>query len=85
MRDLADNVEELRQVPVAELIAAPDLGGKLRGLRAALREEAPRPRRAHAKRHVRILRIGDDERARGAVGLYLGELGFEGFHFLATD
>ena len=80
MRDLPDDVEELRQVAVPKFIPAPDLGRKLRRPRPAPREEAPWPGSAHAERHVRILRISDDEGTRSARGLDFSELGVEGFH-----
>src|SRR6266511_864141 len=78
--DLADDVEELRQVAITELVASPDLGRKLREPGAAPREVVARPRRADAKGHVGVLGVGDDECARARIRFDLSEFGVEGFH-----
>ena len=77
VHDLADDVEELGQVAVAELVAGPDFGREARRALAAQGEVRTRPGRAHAEGHISVLRVRDDECAGRRVGLDLGQLGFE--------
>jgi hypothetical protein len=63
-RDFADDVQKLRQIAVAEFLAAPDFGRKAGRMRPARGQIAARAGRAHAKGHVRVLGVGDDKVAR---------------------
>ena len=66
--DLADDVEKLGQVPVAELVARPNLRRKLRWVRTLGRKISAMAKRTNPERHVRVLGIGDDKRiARSRV------------------
>ena len=71
MHDLTDNVEKLWEIAIAILLARPDLGREARGSLAAQREIGARTRSPHAKGHVRVLCVRDDERAGGRIGFDL--------------
>src|SRR6185503_20357481 len=78
--NFADHIEELGEIAVAVLVAGPDFGGEMRVTFAVRGKIMSRTGRADAEGHVRVLRVGDDERARGGIRFDLGEFGVEGLH-----
>src|SRR5262249_34144507 len=72
MSYFADDVEKLREVAVAILVACPDFRRKLRGTHSAGCEITAWAGGSHAKGHVGVFGIGDDESARGAICFYFG-------------
>ena len=78
----ADDVEELRKIAVPIFLPRPHFRGEARRALAATGQVGARPRRAHAKGHVGIFGIGQNECARGRIRFQLSQLGVERFHIL---
>src|SRR5262249_16004904 len=84
MNNFANDIEKLGKVAIAELAARPEFRRKPSGPFAAPGQIRTGSRGAHAKRHVRVFRVRQDEGARRRIGFDFGEFGVERFHGQST-